>query len=347
MAQGVDELDLALINTLQAHPRISWADASTVLGASSGSLAARWQRLRRQGTAWVTVSPGDLESVTVAFVNIHCAASRVAEVSRLLAHDSRVVTIDVMSPGAQLHVTVMTPTVGSFTQLLTVDLPNLPGVVNLDAYFATALHRGGDAWRVNALGPSQQAAVARVTPRPPANKRRRKLVDEQLIEGLFVDGRATAAELARGAGRSQPSVRRQLTDLLSTDLAVLRCDVSYEDVGWPVASTWWVKVPPVKNQQTVNSLTSLAALRFCASITGGSNMLFTVYTRELGDLLRLERAIGDNLPWLEVQEVTVHLRANKRMGWLLDERGRATGELVVPEIFRPSGVDAPSLAIPK
>lgn len=339
----MDEMDLALINILQVHPRISWADASAVLGVSAGSLSARWDRLRSEGTAWVTVSPGDLEAVTVAFVNIHCAPGRVTEVSQFLAGDSRVVTIDVMSPGPQLHVTVMTRTMETFTRLITVDLPNVPGIISLDAFLATALHRGGSAWRVNALGPSQLAAVARVTPRPPTGWRRRKETDGKLIEGLFTDGRSTAAELARATQRSQPTVRRQLTELLTTDLAVLRCDVSYGDVGWPVASTWWVKVPPVKNQQTVQSLTSLTAMRFCASIIGSSNMLFTVYTRELGDLLRLERALGDSLPWLEVQEITVHLRADKRMGWLLNEQGRATGELVLPEIFAPAEVDDQAL----
>ena len=344
MAQGVDEIDLALINTLQVHPRISWADASAVLGVSAGSLSARWDRLRNDGTAWVTASPGDLETVTVAFVNIHCAAGRVTEVSRLLACDSRVVTIDVMSPGPQLHVTVMTRTMETFTRLITVDLPNVPGIISLDEVFpgdSAASRRKCLArqrtWPVTAGGRRQSFSSSTYRLEAPEGDRC------QADRGALNDGRSTAAQLARTTQRSQPTVRRQLTELLTTDLAVLRCDVSYGDVGWPVASTWWVKVPPVKNQQTVQSLTSLTAMRFCASIIGSSNMLFTVYTRELGDLLRLERALGDSLPWLEVQEITVHLRADKRMGWLLSEQGRATGELVLPEIFGPVEVDDHSL----
>jgi DNA-binding Lrp family transcriptional regulator len=334
MSAAMDDIDLALINTLQAYPRISWADASTVVGVSPGALASRWDRLRQRGTAWVTASPGDLDRVTVAFINIQCAPGSAADVSTVLARDSRIVTIDVMSPGALLHVTVMTWSMSAFTELVTTDLPAISSITNLDAFLATAVHRGGNAWRVNALGPAQQAAVDRVAPRGSGRWRERKDSDNALIEGLFADGRASAADLARATGRSQPTVRRQLASLLTTDHAVLRCDVSYEDAGWPVASTWWVKVPPVKNQQTAQSLTSLAAVRFCASVTGSSNMLFTVYTRALGDLLRIERAIGENLPWLEVQEITVHLRADKRMGWLLNDRGRATGELVLPEIFQ-------------
>lgn len=335
MGSELDDDDLALIDTLQAHPRISWVDASAVLGAPASNLSARWERLRRDGIAWTTLAPRTLESMTVAFVNIHCAASHTTVVAETLALDDRVMTIDVVSNGAQLCVTVITRTSASFTQLITEDLPRVPEIIDLDAFLVTALHRGGDAWRVNSLGPAQQAAVDRIAPRPPKKRRLRKSTDDALIAGLFIDGRSTAAELAKATQRSQPTVRRQLSELLDTDLATLRCDVSNRDVGWPIASTWWVKVPPIKNEQTVQSLTSASAVRSCASIVGSSNMLFSVYMRELGDLLRLERALGDSMPWLEVQQVTVHLRSRKRMGWLLDEEGRSTGEYVLPEIYTP------------
>jgi hypothetical protein len=33
---------------------------------------------------------------------------------------------------------------------------------------------------------------------------------------------------------------------------------------------------------------------------------------------------------MRLRENAVNLRTAKRMGWMLDERGRATGEVVVP-----------------
>jgi len=329
----MDEMDLELVHLLQAHPRISWADASKVLGVSANSLSSRWEHLRSEGIAWITTSPGEPNDHTVAFINVHCMPGTAMDASRQLARDPRVVTIDLMVPATLLHVTVMTPTMTDLSELVTTDLPAVPGIVSLDAFLVTAVHRAGAAWSVSALGREQLAAVERLRPREQVPARNLKASDDDLLKDLFADGRASAADLARSTGRSPSTVRRQLADLLGSGLTVLRCDVSHVDAGWPVASTWWVKVPPAKNVQTVQSLASIGAVRFCASVTGSANMTFIVYTRAIGDLVRVERALGEALPWLEVQDINVTMRSDKRMGWLLDANGRATGERVMPTVL--------------
>ncbi len=50
----LSEEDLALIHALQIAPRLSWADAAEILGVHATTLAARWERLRSGGAAWIT-----------------------------------------------------------------------------------------------------------------------------------------------------------------------------------------------------------------------------------------------------------------------------------------------------
>jgi hypothetical protein len=47
-------------------------------------------------------------------------------------------------------------------------------------------------------------------------------------------------------------------------------------------------------------------------------------------VLRIERLFGERLPWMRLRENAVNLRTPKRLGWMLDAHGRATGEVVVP-----------------
>lgn len=87
MQADLDEQDLALLHALQIAPRLSWADAARVLGPTPATLAGRWERLRSQGMAWVTVHVGRLRNVTVAFVELDVAPTGRGEVIDVLCRD--------------------------------------------------------------------------------------------------------------------------------------------------------------------------------------------------------------------------------------------------------------------
>lgn len=65
----------------------------------------------------------------------------------------------------------------------------------------------------------------------------------------------------------------------------------------------------------------------------------SVWARSPSDLMRLERLVGERMPWFALVESVVMLRTTKRFGWVVDERGRATGRLVPPRVIGdpPSG----------
>jgi len=327
---GLDETDLALLHALQIAPRVSWAEAARVLRVGQTVLAARWERLRSQGLAWVTAHPGgSYRHVTLALIEVDCLPGQRRSVVQAVCADPRAVTVEESTRGRDLLLTVITEDLAALTRFALDDLESLPGVERQRTYVATAVHRHGSHWRLDALTPDQVGTLEAVAFRAAAPAR--PPVDAwPLIQQLAVDGRRTAADIARLTGRNLATVRRQLGNLLRADLLSFRCELAAAVSGWSVSSTWTAHVEPADQQRTVAALATLPELRMCLSTTGDANIMMTVWTRALHDIQRIERLFGERLPWMRIRENAVNLRTPKRMGWILDAKGRATGEVIVP-----------------
>ncbi len=329
--ETINERDLELLHGLQIAPRVSWAEAARILGSTAATLSARWAGLQSAGLAWVTAHPGgSYRHVTLALVEVDCLPRARAEVVAAVCQDPRVVTVEGSTRGRDLLLTVIARDLSDLGTLVLDELETLPGVARQRTLVATAVHRDGSDWRLDTLTPAQQAAfeqAARTTTvpgaAPPAHA-------WPLIHALAQDGRASAADLARTTGRNPATVRRQLGRLLASDLLSFRCDLAAEVGGWAVSSTWTARVPAAEHGRTVAALSTLPELRMCISTTGDTNIAMTVWTRSLGDMQRIERLLGERLPWMRLQENAINLRTSKRMGWQLDAAGRSSGVVVVP-----------------
>ena len=154
---------------------------------------------------------------------------------------------------------------------------------------------------------------------------------------LAHDGRASAADVARATGRNPATTRRQLARLITSGVVVFRCEVAQVESQWPISCTFVGRVPAQEHERTAAALATFPGLRLCISTTGDSNVMFTVWVRSLERLLELEVLLGEKLPWLAIADSAVTLRTPKRMGWLLDDHGRATGEVVPSSGLRPTG----------
>ena len=333
-----DERDLELLHGLQIAPRAGWAEAARILGSTPATLATRWERLRSSGTAWITAHPGaSSPDLVVSFVELDCVPGAKQRVLAELCDDPRAVTIEESARGRDLLLTVMTPDMATLTHFVLDELAQWDGIARQRTYFAKEVHQHGNAWRLGALDQRQRAAfesLARAAepahrPLPPPNA-------WPLIEALARDARQSAAEIARGTGRNPATVRRQLARLLASGALSLRCELAQGRSRWPVNCTYLARVPAAEHQRTVASLTTLPELRLCVSTTGETNMMFVVWTTSVTALLQIEQRLGTHLPWLEIVDSAVTLRTVKRMGWLLDDDGAITGELVVPSALKGS-----------
>ncbi|MCG7595953.1 Lrp/AsnC family transcriptional regulator [Mycobacterium sp. C3-094] len=337
-ALPLQELDLQLIHALQIAPRISWSEAGRILGASAQALAARWERLRANGFAWVAVHPGGTyQHQTTALIEVDCRAGAQREVVQALCADPRVVTVEESTQGYDLLLTVMTADMSQMSRFVVDDLATMTGVAGRRTYVATAVHRDGSSWRLDALDPARVRALENV-----ARRARRATAPGPppaawpLIQALSGDGRRTAAEIADLVGRNPATVRRQLPRLLASGMLSIRCEVAHTAARRPISCTWRARLRPADRARTVAALHTLPHVRLCMSTTGDANLLITAWTPDLARILEIEQVLGDRLPWLELRDSGINLRTSKRVGWLLDERGCATGEVVTPIALRPT-----------
>lgn len=332
----LSELDLALINALQIAPRVSWSQAARILDVNAQTLAVRWARLRSSGAAWVTVHPGGAyRGHVTALVEVDCGPNQHARLVQEFCADPRVVTVEESTQGYALLLTVMTADMAQMSAFIVGDLGAVAGVSRRRTYLATSVHHDGSAWRLNVLGTSQRRAfesVARTSrPAGPATTVRQAW---PMIEALAADGRRTAAEVATATGRNPATVRRTLPRLLASGLVSVRCEVAQSASRRPLSCTWRGRIRADDETRTVAALRTLPNLRLCMSTTGDTNLLITVWAATLAEILDTERVIGAQLPWLELRDSGINLRTAKRLGWLLDVRGHATGDVVVPDALR-------------
>ena len=82
MGEGVDELDVALLDALHLNPLASFEELGSVLEVAPVTAARRWRRLVSTGRAWVSSAPGPQLPVRAALFEAECqpgAASAVAD----------------------------------------------------------------------------------------------------------------------------------------------------------------------------------------------------------------------------------------------------------------------------
>lgn len=130
-------------------------------------------------------------------------------------------------------------------------------------------------------------------------------------------------------------MRRQLPRLIGSGLLGFRCEIAQVASRWPICSNFVGRIPAREHGRTAAALATLPELRLCLSTTGNSNIMFTVWVRSLDRLLELEQILAERLPWLSILDSAVTLRTPKRMGWMLDDHGRATGEVIPPTGLKP------------
>lgn len=329
----LNEEDRRLLHALQIAPRVSWVDAARILRRSPATLATRWERLTSAGYAWVAAYPGGLyRDITMALVEVDSRPGQREPLVAAVCADPRAITVEESTRGRDLLLTVMTRDLEGLSRFVLDDLTTMPGFERQRTYLVTAVHRDGSHWRLDALEPQEVTTLQALEAATRYNPQIRPPQDPgPLIAGLAVDGRRTAAELAQHTGRDPSTVRRQIRRLRMSGVLSLRCEISQTLSGSPISCTWMARVNPGDLDRTVTALKTLPELRLCASTTGDTNLVITVWTRDLADLLRIERLIGELLPWVELNESGVNLRTPKRVGWLLDTHSNSTGTVVPPD----------------
>nr|WP_133901891.1 Lrp/AsnC family transcriptional regulator [Actinophytocola oryzae] len=323
-----DETDLRIVHALQTAPRATWHEVGRRLGVDPATAARRWQALVETGAARVTAYPSLrpwARDHCNAFIELDLEPTARDHAVRVLSTVPQIVSISIISSGRDLFLTVLAPDLATLSRVVLEQLHQLPGLRGTRTHVVTTVYGEGNHWRLDALEPPRGGRTVGRTPLPDHRPVWRGHHREVLR--ALTDGRSSAAEIASSTARSGSTVRRRLNEMIHGGLLSLRCEVAQSITGWPVAATFWARVPPDELDRTASALTELPEVRMCAAVTGADNLMMVLWLRSLGDIQRLETELARRLPALTLTDRAVALRAVKRMGCLLDD-DRITG--VVP-----------------
>ncbi|HEX6357692.1 Lrp/AsnC family transcriptional regulator [Actinophytocola sp.] len=311
----LDEVDRALVNVLQVAPRASWTEVGAALAINPATVARRWTRLHDSGLARVTAYPNLAAWARhrcMAFVDVDCdPAGRDGVVARLV-RVPRIVSVTIASSGRDLYLTVLAPDLAE----LSTTVLGVTGVRGTRTHLVTRLFTEGATWRLDALDSEQRAALH------PRSKAAAVLpdADRDLLLAMS-DGRRSVAEVAERTGTSTSTARRRMVRALRDGTLSLRCETTQRATGWPVAASFWARVPPHELRDVAAGLVGLPEIRMCAAVTGVDNLVISLWLRSLADSQRFEEQLSTRFPTLAVTDRTIALRATKRMGCLLAPSG--------------------------
>ncbi|TLM83130.1 Lrp/AsnC family transcriptional regulator [Pseudarthrobacter sp. NamE5] len=330
----LSEEDLALIQVLQAYPRLGWSDAAKVLGVHATTLAARWERLRSSGAAWVTAHlAGDPRQMLLAFVAVDSEMHLRESVTAQLAAVPEIVTVEEAASNRDLMLTVITRSLEEFSSKVGSRLKGIEGLTKYQSALCTRLHTSADEWRLNILSKSQLAALRTLGQQGPDTRQAAagaRLPESHLdlLPFLAKDGRATAADIARELGRHPATVQRQLNRVLASGLLLFRCEIAQSYSSYPVTCQWFANVPAGRHEEAAAAIRTISNVRLSASTTGPTNFVIIMWLQSLADVMTAELALQQKVPGIDLVESVVMLRTVKRVGWMLNEDTTASGAVV-------------------
>lgn len=333
----LSDQDLELISLLQWAPRITWGEAAEILDAHPTTLAGRWEKLRSSGSAWITaqVNLNDPRNL-LSFQEVSCSTHQWNGVVEELVAMPEVLSVEAFGREPDLGLTVVSRDLPSLSRIIEEKISRVQGVVKIHNMISTKLHRAGDKWRLDRLSDGQrraaQAWVAAEQESLPISSTPLNEDHRPVIEALMLDGRASAAEIARITGLHPATARRYLHKVLASGLLSIRCDLIQGFSATPITAQWFTRLDANRHEAAAEALARDPRTRVVTSITGRANLMVVMWLHSVGEILEAERAIQSAVSGIEIQETVVSLRPIKRMGWVLDAETHAGKKFISPRL---------------
>ncbi|MFI1918324.1 Lrp/AsnC family transcriptional regulator [Nocardia sp. NPDC020380] len=324
---GISEQDLAIIDALQAAPRASWARIGQALDIDGTTAARRWERLRSAGAAWITAY-GSARVATVAFLEVRCRPRRLETIREAVARLPWVFSVDETAGEFDLMLSSAATDLPTLGRWVRDGIGALRGVRAIRMRVGIDLYSEGGDWSMGAIPPAQRAHLAtlRVPSRSAYGTRefhRLAPADRALMLALHADARMSYTDLGAAAGMSEHTARRRLERLLRDGDVLMRCDFAYPLAGLRTMVMYRLSVPQTRQSVTATALARLPEVRLCAAVSGRHGLLVHVLLPGPGGIDPFEELLAEQFPMVEIRDRAIVVRNVKRMGWLLDEQGRA------------------------
>lgn len=324
----MDEIDFLLVNALQVHPRVSWAQLESIIGVDSTVLSRRWSRLREEGIAWSScfaIAPGaTLPTMAVAFVEVDCVAGERERVIEAVSKNRAVITVECTSGSRELFLTLAISNVGEVDAYVSGELTSIPGVSATRTHFSRRFFKDGSGWRLHVLREWQlrqlrelRSGAGDVPPAPTP-------VHLQVIEALAADIRRPATAVAAEIGRSPSTTNRAIAQVVHAPWVRTRVDFAHNLAGFYSIAVLWLQVPHPELEHVGAALSVMPETRMCVSVVGRANLLVTLWLRKLSDYDEIENKLVRNFPSTHVDDRWIIPRVAKRLGYVLQADGRSS-----------------------
>jgi len=332
VADGVDELDIALLDALHVDPQLSFEELGRVLSVSPATTARRWRRLVSTGRAWVSSAIGPRLPVKAALFEAECRPGAAPSVAAEFASRPQVFSVNITTGNDNIYALLLAATQPLLSELIVDVLPSVTGTLRVQSALITDLF-SGTRWRLGGLNSSQVRAV---TPEPDTIALTHEFdeFDRELFLALQRDGRLSCRDLAAAVGESESMVRRRIGLLTRSGLLAFRTDFARVEAGWltGVALKLRVSGPPLA--AVGRALVQYPETRFCVATVGAgaANLFVTMQLHKLSSLdAVISRLIAEH-SGVTVLDTRVVLRSVKSWGRLLGPDGRA-GEIVPVDLW--------------
>lgn len=323
MGDGVDELDVALLDALHLNPLASFEDLGTVLEVSPVTAARRWRRLVSTGRAWVSSAPGPELPLKAALFEAECEPGAAPAVADKFASIPQVFSVNITTGQDNLYAFVIAADQPLLAALVVDTLPAIAGLNRVQSALMTELF-SGTRWRLGGLSPDQVRAV---TPEPAKTNPAHEFdeLDRELFLALQRDGRLSFRDLAAVVGRPEPTVRRRMGLLTQAGILAFRTDFARVQAGWPTGVALKLRVNGSPVAAVGRALVRYPETRFCVAVTGAgaANIFVTMQLHNVSDLDPVIHRLSAEHPGVAVLDTRVVLRSVKSWGRLLGLDGHA------------------------
>ncbi|MER5945539.1 Lrp/AsnC family transcriptional regulator [Streptomyces sp. NPDC001904] len=311
-----DDLDLGILQALEADGRAPFSRIAEVLGVSDQTVARRYRRLVADGGLRVV---GLQDSQVLGrdnwMLRLRCAPEGAETIAAALARRPDTSWIGLTSGGTEIVCGTVPRTPGDHEDLLLGKLPRTPHIVEIRAH--QVLHRffGGPEGWLRKYGPLAPDRIAALRPAAPTAPEPVSLTPEDapLLAALRRDGRATYPELQRATGRSESAVKRRLSRLLASGALFIDVEYDTQRLGYGVTAMLWITAAPRHLDDVGRALADHPEIAHAAATAGPSNLVATALARDTADFYRYVSGKLGRLEGVEHVETAPYLRRVKQL----------------------------------
>ena len=308
----LDPLERRIVAALQLNGRTSWRRIAEVLKEPERTVARRGGELLEAKLVQVVALRPQSTSL---ILRVQSAPGTTRATARALANRADSTFAYTMTGGIDCVAEILTEP-ERLSTLLTDEIPGTVGLVRAVSYPILRYFRTIRGWHPELLTDAEASALGTgVTADNWSLKAPQRLssIDNDIVEALAVDGRASFERLARLAGVSNATARRRTEWLLANNHVYIRAVVEPESVGLPVEAFLWIRADPSKVETIGHELAASPLVRYAAAVAGDHQIVANVTVIDTKALY----AQVTTAPWVthaESIDVSLLLQAFKRGG---------------------------------